>query len=642
MEQNWVDSLIGETALNPLSKQPEIVKEAFVLEADAAAFQDVDEQLSACKQRKSQIEESVRSGNTTPGEREELIELNHEINELLDYRNLKRKEIYTPHLAATNLSDAEKEAAIQEYPKLADTCSDVKAALQVLFPAMAEEDYKMVKAAYWETVFNGPMMHRADLEGMYEVGAFQLGTILDDVMTCEGNKEEFLERMHGITNAELKEEILARSVVAITTSDDMTHRDPEEKFQDPHLQQSGPHTSGPGMVEMADATSQPSWPSIMSMPGEDIRELPTISQGQFDNLKFDDGKHRVWVSRMTQEDGAEFDHEVYVEILQNGVWRRASKKAKAKMVEGPDGQRWWMDEFTGVMVPMKDTPPIENAFSTSDFGYEPAWTVQESPAPMPNTPAPAPVAPKPAPKQEAPAPAPAPEQAAPSPAPSPDKPDEEALQEMVDLRVEWKMLSESIEEHVSAFREMLIEEMAKSAPLTSNPIEMKKMVKDQEPALKNALAMVDGMARVSQGFKVFLQQVSGSIRFQYGNAWKTLKENAARITEAGTMADQRIYNAMTEMEKIQSMYTYVKPTENIGIIPEKENKPSRVKKSETALNWSGISVEAEPITQKLKEYYARFTDWCKRTLLPLLTGATKSFESLQESMDTVTSSSTMK
>ena len=194
---------------------------------------------------------------------------------------------------------------------------------------------------------------------------------------------------------------------------------------------------------------------------------------------------------------------------------------------------------------------------------------------------------------------------------------------------------EQIEKHVKSFREKIIEEMAKTAPLTSNPIEMQKMVKEQEPALKNALAMVDGMARVSQGFKVFLQQVSGSNRFQYGNAWKTLKENAGRITEAGTMADERIYNAMMELEQVQSLYTYVDPTENIGVIPENDNKPSRVKKTKTSLDWSGLEVEAAPITQKFKEYYARLTDWCKRTLLPLLSGTAKSFESLQEAMDTI-------
>ncbi len=58
-----------------------------------------------------------------------------------------------------------------------------------------------------------------------------------------------------------------------------------------------------------------------------IRELPTLSQGHMEDLKLewcftdsnplgrlDDSSHyRVWVSRMTKEDGAAIDHAVTVE-----------------------------------------------------------------------------------------------------------------------------------------------------------------------------------------------------------------------------------------------------------------------------------------------------------------------------------------
>lgn len=53
---------------------------------------------------------------------------------------------------------------------------------------------------------------------------------------------------------------------------------------------------------------------------EELEEMPTISQGQFDNLKYDDGKVRVWLSRMTRADGANYDKQVTVEHLQNGCW----------------------------------------------------------------------------------------------------------------------------------------------------------------------------------------------------------------------------------------------------------------------------------------------------------------------------------
>lgn len=44
-----------------------------------------------------------------------------------------------------------------------------------------------------------------------------------------------------------------------------------------------------------------------------IQDLPTISEGHTDDLKFDDGTTRVWLSRLTVEDGAELDNEVTVE-----------------------------------------------------------------------------------------------------------------------------------------------------------------------------------------------------------------------------------------------------------------------------------------------------------------------------------------
>lgn len=36
---------------------------------------------------------------------------------------------------------------------------------------------------------------------------------------------------------------------------------------------------------------------------EDLEALPTISSSQFDDLKIDTGEIRVWLSRMTEEDG---------------------------------------------------------------------------------------------------------------------------------------------------------------------------------------------------------------------------------------------------------------------------------------------------------------------------------------------------
>jgi hypothetical protein len=55
--------------------------------------------------------------------------------------------------------------------------------------------------------------------------------------------------------------------------------------------------------------------------GQMFRYLPTIHQGHYDNLKFDDGKTKVWVSRMTVDDGASGDHNIEIEQLIDGTWK---------------------------------------------------------------------------------------------------------------------------------------------------------------------------------------------------------------------------------------------------------------------------------------------------------------------------------
>jgi hypothetical protein len=52
----------------------------------------------------------------------------------------------------------------------------------------------------------------------------------------------------------------------------------------------------------------------------ELRDLPTLSQGQADDLKVQDGKIRVWLSRMTVEDGMPYDDQITIEQLVNGRW----------------------------------------------------------------------------------------------------------------------------------------------------------------------------------------------------------------------------------------------------------------------------------------------------------------------------------
>jgi hypothetical protein len=73
---------------------------------------------------------------------------------------------------------------------------------------------------------------------------------------------------------------------------------------------------------------------------EELQALRTISSTNFDNLKvsvttetFPTPHHcravftsyRVWLSRMTVADGAEYDNQVTVEQLINGNWERYSQ-----------------------------------------------------------------------------------------------------------------------------------------------------------------------------------------------------------------------------------------------------------------------------------------------------------------------------
>lgn len=60
-------------------------------------------------------------------------------------------------------------------------------------------------------------------------------------------------------------------------------------------------------------------------PGEvysldELEDLPTLSEGQADDLKIDTGDVRIWLSRMTAEDGEPCDNKVTIEERRRGSW----------------------------------------------------------------------------------------------------------------------------------------------------------------------------------------------------------------------------------------------------------------------------------------------------------------------------------
>lgn len=53
----------------------------------------------------------------------------------------------------------------------------------------------------------------------------------------------------------------------------------------------------------------------------ELEALPTLAVGQTDDLKIDDGKKRVWLSRCSVEDGEPYNDKVTVEVVgKNGRW----------------------------------------------------------------------------------------------------------------------------------------------------------------------------------------------------------------------------------------------------------------------------------------------------------------------------------
>lgn len=56
----------------------------------------------------------------------------------------------------------------------------------------------------------------------------------------------------------------------------------------------------------------------------ELNKLPTISESQADDLKIEKkGKYRIWLSRMTKEDGMPYDNQVTEEKFdsKSGSWK---------------------------------------------------------------------------------------------------------------------------------------------------------------------------------------------------------------------------------------------------------------------------------------------------------------------------------
>lgn len=52
----------------------------------------------------------------------------------------------------------------------------------------------------------------------------------------------------------------------------------------------------------------------------ELERMDTIYSGKFADMKLDNGEERVWLSRMTKEEGAKCNNKVTVEVFKGGIW----------------------------------------------------------------------------------------------------------------------------------------------------------------------------------------------------------------------------------------------------------------------------------------------------------------------------------
>ena len=69
--------------------------------------------------------------------------------------------------------------------------------------------------------------------------------------------------------------------------------------------------------------------------------LPTLQAGHCSDLKVDDGRYRVWLSRMDMTDGEPYDNTVYVEELHRGAWQELGHYDGDNPVECLPGITGW-------------------------------------------------------------------------------------------------------------------------------------------------------------------------------------------------------------------------------------------------------------------------------------------------------------
>jgi hypothetical protein len=139
-------------------------------------------------------------------------------------------------------------------------------------------------------------------------------------------KDQFAEMKTGnydsLLDKNAKSAVQANSVNCKHCGESVHIKDDETTIDDPYVG-SCPHcgkdSEAPVVPEKEAKSSLPP-EELKSFTADELREMPTLAQGQSDNLKYDDGEYRVWLARTGVADGEPYDNRISIEENQDGRW----------------------------------------------------------------------------------------------------------------------------------------------------------------------------------------------------------------------------------------------------------------------------------------------------------------------------------
>jgi hypothetical protein len=77
-----------------------------------------------------------------------------------------------------------------------------------------------------------------------------------------------------------------------------------------------------------------------------LEALPTLSESQADDLKIETLSQRIWLSRMTIEDGMSYDNQMTVEQLKGGYIPATRKAFEKRGERGKWVPNYWQTVYT--------------------------------------------------------------------------------------------------------------------------------------------------------------------------------------------------------------------------------------------------------------------------------------------------------